>query len=154
MLAPAGTVLPLSPEWIKRAIQCMKPELKFTQDFMYWLFEDMVKKDETSRKIVNDMAEEAYLSFQCFKFQLTINPRALSDQELKSISVPALYLVGENEKIYSPTAAVERLNRVSPQIKSVGRFGFGDCDPAVEGIHEMGSDCKCICLADWLFCYE
>ena len=41
----------------------------------------------------------------------------LSDQELQSLNIPTLYLVGENEKIYSPQAAVKRLKRVAPQIR-------------------------------------
>lgn len=32
--------------------------------------------------------------------------------------MPCLFLVGENEKIYSAKAAVGRLNRVAPQVKA------------------------------------
>jgi len=32
--------------------------------------------------------------------------------------VPALYVVGENEKIYSAQKAIRRLNEVAPQIKT------------------------------------
>ncbi len=32
--------------------------------------------------------------------------------------MPALYLVGENEKIYSAQEAVQRLNKVAPHIKT------------------------------------
>jgi pimeloyl-ACP methyl ester carboxylesterase len=37
---------------------------------------------------------------------------------LQSISVPALFLVGENEKLYSARKAIHRLNRVAPQIQT------------------------------------
>ena len=40
---------------------------------------------------------------------------------------PALFLVGANEKIYSPQEAVERLGRVAPQIQA-------------EIIHDAGHD--------------
>jgi pimeloyl-ACP methyl ester carboxylesterase len=30
--------------------------------------------------------------------------------------MPVLYLVGENEKIYSPEEAIQRLSRIAPQI--------------------------------------
>jgi pimeloyl-ACP methyl ester carboxylesterase len=42
----------------------------------------------------------------------------MTDEELKSISVPTLFLVGENEKMYSVTEAIQRLNEVAPQIKT------------------------------------
>ena len=32
--------------------------------------------------------------------------------------MPVLFLVGENEKIYSAQEAVERLNNIAPQIKT------------------------------------
>jgi pimeloyl-ACP methyl ester carboxylesterase len=46
------------------------------------------------------------------------NPPVLKDQELCSIKVPTLYLVGENEKLYSAQKAVQRLNKVAPHIKT------------------------------------
>ena len=42
----------------------------------------------------------------------------LSDQALRDLKVPSLYLVGENEKVYPARKALERLNRVAPQIKT------------------------------------
>ena len=41
-----------------------------------------------------------------------------TDDELKSIQVPLLYLAGENEKMMSIKGAVERLNRLAPHIKT------------------------------------
>jgi len=54
---------------------------------------------------------------RCFKFKMPVHPTVLEDEELQSIKVPALFLVGENEKIYSAEKAVQRLNKVSPQIR-------------------------------------
>jgi pimeloyl-ACP methyl ester carboxylesterase len=42
----------------------------------------------------------------------------MTDEELKRISVPTLFLVGENEKIYSAKEAMQRLKKVAPQIKT------------------------------------
>jgi len=41
----------------------------------------------------------------------------LQDEELARLPAPALYLVGENEKIYSASQAVQRLKRVAPQVQ-------------------------------------
>ena len=35
------------------------------------------------------------------------------------LDIPVLYLVGENEKIYSPDEAVRRLKNVAPQVRTV-----------------------------------
>jgi pimeloyl-ACP methyl ester carboxylesterase len=42
----------------------------------------------------------------------------LTDNELRDIKVPVLYLVGEHEKICSAREAVARLHRVAPQIRA------------------------------------
>jgi pimeloyl-ACP methyl ester carboxylesterase len=47
-----------------------------------------------------------------------VNPTVLTDEELRSLKVPTLFMVGENEKIYSPHEALKRLNGVAPQIQT------------------------------------
>ena len=118
LLAPAGTVLPLRLEWMMRAILCAVPHRYFTKSFMYWLLEDLVQKDEASRVMVEEWVDDSFMAIKCFKRKSMVNPTVLEDRELQSIKVPALYLVGENEKIYSAQEAVQRLNKVAPHIKT------------------------------------
>ena len=40
------------------------------------------------------------------------------DAAWRRLSVPALFLVGEHEKIYSPRAAIRRLERVAPSVRA------------------------------------
>jgi len=51
----------------------------------------------------------------------------LSDDEMKNIKVPVLYLAGENEKMYSVKNAVKRLNSISPMIKTEVIPNTGHC---------------------------
>jgi pimeloyl-ACP methyl ester carboxylesterase len=51
----------------------------------------------------------------------------LNDKLLSDFPVPCLVLIGENEKVYSAQKAVQRLNRIAPQIKT-------------EIIHDAGHD--------------
>ncbi|MFZ2052618.1 MAG: alpha/beta hydrolase [Candidatus Aminicenantales bacterium] len=118
MLAPAGTVLPLSNDWIQRAMRLVQPEKENIRDFFCWLMEDLAKKDDLSRQTLDALVEDAYLSIQSFKMTPPVNPVVLTDEQWQSIEVPALFLVGRNEKIYSASEAVERLNRIAPQIKT------------------------------------
>lgn len=106
------------PAWILRAVLSALPHRYFTHNFMYWLLEDAVHKDEASRQMVDQWVADSYLAMRSFKSRPMVNPTVLADVELQSIQVPALYLVGENEKIYSAQAAVQRLNEVAPQIET------------------------------------
>jgi len=118
MLAPAGTVLPLSNEWIQRAMRIIQPGKEHIREFFYWLMADLAEKDEFSRQTLDTLVEDAYLSIQCFKMNPPVNPVVLTDEQWRAIRVPALFVVGRNEKIYSPSEAVERLNQVVPQLKT------------------------------------
>ena len=118
LLAPAGTVLPLRLEWIMRAVLTLLPHRQFIRSFMLWLLEDLAQKDEANRLMIEQEAEAVFVSMRCFKPIRLINPTVLTDEELQSINVPALYLVGEHEKIYSAQKAIQRLQKVAPHIKA------------------------------------
>ncbi len=114
MMAPAATVLPLSGEFIERMIKGICSPM----DFILWVYEDYVHKGEASRKAIEDMVDESILSARCFNFKPPLSPTVIEDYELQNIKVPALFMVGENEKIYSAQEAVKRLKQVAPQIRT------------------------------------
>lgn len=114
MMAPAATVLPLRKEFIERMFKGMESP----KNFIFWVYRDFVHKDEASRKAAEGMVEESILSARCFNFRPTLGPTVIEDYELENIKVPALFMVGENEKIYSARKAIRRLNKVAPQIKT------------------------------------
>ncbi len=118
LLAPAGTVLPLRFEWIIRAVFCFVPHRFFTKSFLFWLLEDFAQKDEDSRIMLEEEVDAVVVRMQCYKSIRLIRPTVLEDAELKRINVPALFLVGEHEKIYSARKAIQRLHKVAPQIKT------------------------------------
>lgn len=118
LLAPASTVLPLSFDFLKHAIIAMLPHRRFTKSMMNWVLTDWVKSDNSQRLLLEDWIESIYLGSRCFKPKMLVSPTVLTDQELHSLEVPALFLVGENEKIYTAQDALERLERVAPQIET------------------------------------
>ena len=115
LLAPAGTVQPLSFGWIRRAAMCALPARRFTRGFLHWLLEDLAQNQE-NRELLEREIDVAYLAIQSYKLRRMVNPSILSDSELAGLAVPTLFIIGENEKIYPAQAAVERLTRVAPQI--------------------------------------
>jgi len=120
LLAPAATIFPFPGEWAWRGILSAIPHRYFMKKMMVdWAFEDLVhKRDEVSRKMVEEIIDDALMGLKCFKFKMPVSPTVLEDKELQSIKVPTLFLVGENEKLYSAQKAVQRLNTVAPQIET------------------------------------
>ncbi len=116
LLAPAATILPFSPEFLKRAMLLMTPSRESYMNVFTWLMENAVKNDEVNQWLVERAVDDILVALKCFKFKMRVPLTVLKDKELESIKVPALFLVGENEKIYSAQQAVQRINEVAPQI--------------------------------------
>ena len=120
LIAPAATVLPTPLEfYVRSVIALLHPN--FFRSHLYWLFEDSVRQDKASLKGLDEFQAEtrAMLRLLKFDFAYGVVPTVLKDNELKSLKVSTLFLVGEHEKIYSASRAVQRLNTLAPQVKTV-----------------------------------
>jgi pimeloyl-ACP methyl ester carboxylesterase len=64
--------------------------------------------------------ELTYLGLKHFRMPpetLRITPTAFSDDQLRAMRVPTLLLMGEDEVIYDPAAALERGRRLVPDFR-------------------------------------
>ena len=118
LLAQAATVLPVRLSFYIYGFFTMLPLRYFSKLMFYYFMEDCAKKDEISRMRVEWIIDNMFIASRCFKLRRPLYPTVLEDKELQSIKVPALYIVGENEKIYSAQKAIRRLNQVAPHIKT------------------------------------
>jgi pimeloyl-ACP methyl ester carboxylesterase len=117
LIAPAGTVSPIPFDWIWRAVLVALPHPYFTKSFLQWVLADVVRNDEDG-SFLEQATAGAYLAIRSYKPTQMANPDVLTDAELQGFSVPVLFLVGENEKLYVATEAVARLNQVAPTIQT------------------------------------
>lgn len=119
LLAPAATVLPGRFEvFIRAMLYYFIHTPSIVRNYYYWYSADSVKQ-ETSRKIIDDMITEELLAKQCFKSRKFVIPTVLTDKEWQSLHVPTLFLIGEHEVTYSAHKAIRHLNRVAPHVKTV-----------------------------------
>lgn len=116
-IAPAGAVLPFGAEYLHRSMSLyMTPDPDTYKDFFRWTFNDFIKKQP---EMLDAIVEDFMLTLRSF---VPPNPQevptltALSDEELQRIATPTLFLIGENDVLYSATSAIERLHTVAPQI--------------------------------------
>jgi pimeloyl-ACP methyl ester carboxylesterase len=73
----------------------------------------MARKDP---KWVDATLEQLSLTMRCLRPRHVPVPPVLTDGEWGSLQVPALFLVGEHEVIYSAKKAMRRLKRVAPGV--------------------------------------
>lgn len=120
LVAPAGTVLPFSGEYLQRTMALyMKPDRDTYLDFFKWNLSDLARK---SYPLLEALVDDFMISTRCF---VPPHPNempvltAISDEEIQRIAgVPMLVLIGENEVLYSAQEALGRLQAVAPQIQT------------------------------------
>ncbi len=117
LLAPVATVHQLPGEWAWRAIPALIPHRHFLRNFSNWMFTDLPQTEE-GQALAEVMLEDAWQGMRAFKLKMPVHPTVLSDSALAGLKLPVLFLVGENEVIYPANAALERLERVAPQIET------------------------------------
>jgi len=116
LMAPAATIVQFGPAFLKSAFLAMIPHRKYVKKAMTFILEDLAKSGQSGQDDIEFITENAYLGLRCFKPKMLVTPTVLTDEELKAFLVPTLFLVGENEKIYSADDAVNRLKNFAPHI--------------------------------------
>ena len=122
LVAPGGFVLPFSFAFFVRiALLCIPvPGLgggPFRR-MIHWLFRDAARGDDACRARLEETITDLQMAWRHFALPAPDWPTTLNDKGWQDFGVPCLFLVGENEKIYSAKAAVARLHRVAPQVKT------------------------------------
>ena len=118
LISPASTVLPPNTSYLIRAILAHSvPCRYFIKRQLYWERNGLIAQGEKGRAMVDQMVEELMLARKCFKKRKFIVPTVLTDSDLQNIKIPTLFLVGENEVLYSAQKAVKRIENI-PQAQA------------------------------------
>lgn len=126
-LSPGGIAVPATQAFILRAMLLAVPSRLTFSSFIHWLMPDALNGTSQARDLFEVGLEDMVLaakSFAALKF-VPGTPRVLSDDELQSIEIPVLYMVGENERLCSAPAALERLEAVVPIVETECYSGAG-----------------------------
>jgi pimeloyl-ACP methyl ester carboxylesterase/TM2 domain-containing membrane protein YozV len=116
LIAPAATVLPLGIGFLKPALISILPHRHFVEEGIKIILEDAWIKDATTRSFAQAWVTHLDLGLRSFKPKMMVSPTVLSDEDLGNLDMSVLFLVGENEKIYSAEEAVARLENVAPHV--------------------------------------
>lgn len=113
LVAPGATVLSTSPRFILRGLVLLTSR-RGARSTVHWLMSDLARRNPARLEVSLD---RLMLTLRSLSRMRPVSATVLNNQQLQSLRMPALYLVGENEKIYSAGKAVARLQRVAPQIQ-------------------------------------
>jgi pimeloyl-ACP methyl ester carboxylesterase len=112
LLSPGG-LLPMVKQFTVRGMLMVSLPTRLTlNSFFRWL-------GFTDRAYTN-MLELMYLGLKHFRMPVEtarIGPAVVSDEELRTLHVPTLLLIGDHEVISDPTGALERARRLIPDFR-------------------------------------
>ena len=129
LIAPGGTVLRTSLSFFVRVMLLCIPrpggnESALDRTFR-WVFADAFRGDEACRRRLESALAEVRAGAHLFALPRPPWPAVFTDEQWHNFRVPCLFLVGEHERIYSARAAVRRLERVAPHVKTEIFHGAG-----------------------------
>lgn len=124
LIAPAGTVLPIASGFIWRGILCALPLRRPVRSLVEFMTPDVLRLPG-GRALVDGWVEDSWVALRSFAPRRMVAPIPLSDDQLRSLKMPTLFVVGEHETIFPPAEALARLRAVAPQIETVLLPGCG-----------------------------
>jgi pimeloyl-ACP methyl ester carboxylesterase len=117
LLSPAACFLPLVTQFYLRVMPILVLPRRFlVASFMGWLtYTDNLRNPHT-REIYERMLDQMTLGFRHYSMRQdrAVAPAVYTDAELTGLRVPTLLLIGEQEAIYNPPAALARARRLIP----------------------------------------
>jgi pimeloyl-ACP methyl ester carboxylesterase len=121
LLSPAGSFLPNVTGFTLRTLPIMLFHRRFwVERFMRWLTYTENLQDPDVRRFTDYEVTQLYLGSKHFRMHpetLQILPAPFSDSELSTMRVPTLLLIGQQEVLYDPVAALDRAERLIPNLE-------------------------------------
>jgi pimeloyl-ACP methyl ester carboxylesterase len=118
LVSPAACFLPLVKSFYLRVMPILLFKRRWwVTRFMNWMtFLDNLRDPQT-RQVYDCLLEQIYLGFRYYPMQGGVAPGVYADDELCGLQVPTLLLIGEQEVIYNPPAALARARRLIPDFE-------------------------------------
>lgn len=114
LLAPGATVSRISPWFLVRIGTIMLSRGGALQRVLGWIFADTAREYHAH---FEDIVDHSVHAGRALRWRIPM-PKAWKDEQWRSLRVPALYVVGEHEVIYSAEKAVRRLQRLAPHVRT------------------------------------
>ena len=98
------------------------PSIKAVGDMLHEVTRDSLDAEPEAAREDAEYVESIALGMQCFEkrpLSLRDTNRRFSDAELRSLTMPVLYVAGERETFSHPAKNIARLARVAPHVRTV-----------------------------------
>jgi pimeloyl-ACP methyl ester carboxylesterase len=125
LLAPAGGLVRLKAQFVVRGLlNTLVPRLVpglsgYTAgSILRWMAYRPNLRDEKTRRLFGPVREQFTLGTRYFRRGAIVPPIPYEDEELRGVQASTLLLIGRQEALYDPVAAVARAERLIPDIRA------------------------------------
>ena len=117
-IAPVMVAAPISQEFVERLRPCAGPDREPLEAFCRWVMPSLAA---LGGRELDDRVDEILLTRECYRMMRpTVRCPVLPDEELASLGVPALYVLGERDgATENPRAVLAHLASVAPGIETM-----------------------------------
>lgn len=117
LLSPAASLQPLVKQFgLRGMLAGIFPTRRMASSLMGWMGFKKTTDDSVSEHLIDLM----WLGMKHFRMPpeaRSLIPEAFSDDELRSLNMPVLLLMGQHEVIYDPAKALARARRLIPNLE-------------------------------------
>lgn len=122
LLSPAGGLVPLWRQfYIRGIVSTVFPSLSQVlakRLWFEWMFYQPNLNDERTRRIFDKLLAQFALGQRHFRSAGGVLPIAYKDEELRSVRTPTLVLIGQQESLLDPVAAVGRAKQLLANVQA------------------------------------
>ena len=122
LLSPAGSLVPLWKQFYVRGIvSSLLPSLSHllaNRLWFEWMFDKPNLNNEKTRRIYDRLLTQFALGQRHFRSAGGVLPIAYKDDELRGVRSPTLVLIGQQESLLDPVAAVRRARQLIPRVQA------------------------------------
>jgi pimeloyl-ACP methyl ester carboxylesterase len=118
LLTPIGSFVPLKAQFYIRGMLTRLPGRFWSTGMMHWFTYEPNLNDQNTRRAFDHLTDQFYPGIRYLRLPPTVLPVPYTDEELRGVRNPIFLLIGQQEALYDPAAAVARAKRLIPNIKT------------------------------------
>lgn len=127
LLSPGACFVANRPSFFLRALPAMvlpflPRRLLFDRMWRFFTLDEPTKNDPVFRALNERGSQQMYLGLRHFRVwknwgSQNMKPQVFPDAELRAMRIPTLLLIGQQEVLYDPVAALESARRLIPNLE-------------------------------------
>jgi pimeloyl-ACP methyl ester carboxylesterase len=96
------------------------PKHSRVNSLMRWMAYEENLQDRRMHNLYDCIVNQMYLGLKHFRARsrIAVPPTALSDEDLRSMRISTLLLIGQQEVLYDPAATLNRAKRLIPNLEA------------------------------------